>query len=93
MLYLPTPSNRGLLLGRPAFDMVPAYSNGSWVALYGSNPPGGDTNVLWWLAQLHHYCLYYGDDQRLVNDLLPALRAQLTHNTLTNGTDNRLHGV
>jgi alpha-L-fucosidase 2 len=96
MLYLPTPSNRGALLTLPAFRMADIFvQNGSdaWVNRYGSNPPGGAANILWWLAQFHRYALYHGDDARLQATLLPGLRAQLSNSGLQNGTDGLLHVV
>ena len=93
MMYLPTPSNRGYLLGKPAFDMLPAALNGSWASLYGSNAPTGVSNILWWTAQVWRYALYHGDDARLLHDVLPALRSNLQKSNLKNGTDNLLHVV
>lgn len=91
MLYLPSPSNRGALLARPALNMFDSYLNSTWTQIYGSNPPSGPGNILWWLANMHRYCLFYGDDERLVNTLLPGLRGQMQHSTLHNGTDGLLH--
>jgi hypothetical protein len=92
MMYLPTPSNRGALLARPAVDMLPAALNGTWSALYGSNAPSGTTNLLWWLAAVARYCAFHGDDARALTQLLPALRALLGSSGLKNGTsDGLLH--
>jgi len=95
MMYLPTPSNRGPLLAAPAFDMADSLLPGaarSWAAAYGSNSPGAaGVNVLWWLAQLHRYCRYHGDDARVAAVLLPLLRGALQGAALANGTDGRLH--
>ena len=91
MMYLPTPSNRGVLLGKPAFDMLPFALNGSWGAHFGSNAPGGTDNLLWMVAQVHRYCLYHGDDARLLAFVLPALRTYLQQSGLKNGTDGLLH--
>ena len=60
MLYLPSPSNRGLLLAKPAFDMLPSALNTSWTSTYGSNGPSGSDNILWFTAQAWKYCLYHG---------------------------------
>jgi hypothetical protein len=60
MLYLPSPSNRGVLLAKPAFDMLPSALNSSWTANYGSNGPSGSDNILWFTAQAWKYCLYHG---------------------------------
>ena len=91
MLYLPTPSNRGVLLARPALDMLPFALNGTWYAAYGSNAPSGTDNFLWWLAAAARYCAFHGDDARALTQLLPALRSLLRSNGLRNGTDGRLH--
>jgi hypothetical protein len=91
MMYFPTVSNRGDLLSRPAFDMIPSNYNGTWGAIYGSNSPGRGINTLWFLAQLHRYIVYYGDDSRLVNDLFPALRIELSNSGLKNESDGYLH--
>jgi len=91
MMYLPGPSNRGALLARPAFDMLPALLDGSWAARYGSNAPGDAGDVLWWTAQAWRHCLLHGDDARLVASVLPALRRFLAAARLTNGTDGLLH--
>jgi len=92
MLLLPTPSNRGALLAAPALDMFPAFLNGTWYASYGSNPPTGGTNILWWLANVHRYGLYHGDDSRLLTSLYPALSSLLKSSGLKNGTsDAHLH--
>ena len=91
MMYLPTPSNRGVLLGKPAFDMLPAALDGSWGSRFGSNAPGGADNILWFTAQAWRYCLYHGDDARLLGSVLPALRTYLAQSGLSNGTDGLLH--
>ena len=91
MMYLPTPSNRGPLLAKPALSMFPAYLNGTWLATYGSNPPDGGANTLWWLAAMHRYCLYHGDLTMLTSSLLPGLTTLLQHNPLVNGSDGLLH--
>ena len=91
MMYLPVPSNRGALLGKPAFDMLPAALNNSWESLYGSNAPAGSDNLLWWAAQAWRYCLHHGDDARLLADILPVLRTGLQQSGLSNGTDGLLH--
>jgi hypothetical protein len=92
MMYLPTPSNRGALLARPAFDMLPRALDGSWASTYGSNAPGGAENILWFAAQAWRYCAFYGDDARLLGSVLPALRTFLAQAALVNGTgDDYLH--
>lgn len=91
MLYLPTPSNRGPLLAVPALDMWNAQLNGTWGPTYGSNAPGDSADTVWWLANMHRFCLAYGDDARLRTSLLPGLRNLLLHNTLQRGPDGRLH--
>jgi alpha-L-fucosidase 2 len=92
MMYLPMNSNRGVLLAKPAFDMIPSNYNNSWEKKYGSNSPGRGVNMLWFLAQMHRYIIYYGDNNRLVTDLLPALRVELLNSGLKNGTnDQYLH--
>ena len=92
MLYLPTPSNRGALLARPALDMLPTALNNTWYAVYGSNAPAGSDNLLWWLAAVARYCAYHGDDARALTQLLPALRGILSNSGLKNGTtDGLLH--
>jgi hypothetical protein len=90
-MYFPNPANRGPLLAKPALDMFPAYLNGSWASTYGSNPPSGPADILWWLAAMHRYCLYHGDQALLTTSLLPGLTQELQHNLLSNGTDGLLH--
>lgn len=91
MMYFPTLANRGKLLASPAFDMIPSNYNNSWGRIYGSNSPGRGVNMLWFLAQLHRYIVYYGDETRLINDLYPALRIELTNSGLKNESDGFLH--
>ena len=91
MMYLPTPSNRGALLARPAFDMLPHALDGSWSSVYGSNPPGGADNILWFAAQAWRYCAFHGDDARLLGSVLPALRTYLAQAGLVNGTHGDAH--
>ena len=91
MLLLPTPSNRGALLALPALAMFARSLNGTWGAAYGSNPPRGGTNTLWWLANMHRYAAAHGDDALLLQALLPGLRAELSSSGLQNGTDGLLH--
>jgi hypothetical protein len=91
MTYLPTPSNRGALLGKPAFDMLPAALDGSWDDVYGSNGPGGGESAVWWTAQAWRYCAFHGDDTRLLGSVLPALGLFLSQGSLRNGTDGLLH--
>ena len=92
MMYLPTPSNRGALLGKPAFDMLPHALDGSWGAAFGSNAPSGADNLLWFTAQAWRYCLYHGDDARLLGTVLPSLRTFLAQSGLKNSSaDGLLH--
>lgn len=91
MMYLPTPSNRGALLARPAFDMLPRALDGSWTAVYGSNSPGSADSIIWFTAQAWRYCAFHGDDARLLGSVLPVLRTYLARAGLVNGTDGRLH--
>jgi hypothetical protein len=92
MLYLPTPSNRGALLARPALDMLPTALNNTWYAVFGSNAPAGTDNLLWWLAAVARYCAFHGDDDRALTQLLPALRSLLSNSGLKNSTsDGFLH--
>jgi alpha-L-fucosidase 2 len=93
MMYLPSPSNRGALLGAPAFDMLPALLDGSWGARYGSNPPSSATDILWFTAQAWKYCALHGDDARLLGTVLPLIKKYLPLGGLTNGPDGRLHLV
>ena len=90
-MYLPTPSNRGALLGKPAYDMLPAALDGSWDDVYGSNGPGGGESAVWWTAGAWRYCAFHGDDARLLGSVLPALGLFLAQGSLRNGTDGRLH--
>ena len=92
MLYLPVPSNRGVLLALPALAMYASALNGTWTATYGSNAPGGGVNTLWWLANMHRYAAAHGDDALALGVLLPGLRAELSRSGLQNGTaDGLLH--
>ena len=89
MMYLPTPSNRGVLLGKPAFDMLPAALNGSWGAIYGSNSAGAGN--MWLAAQAWRYCLHHGDDARLLGSVLPIIKNGIADANIKTGADGLLH--
>ena len=95
MLYLPTPANRGQLLALPALVQWSAALNGTWASLYGSNPPGDGTAILWWLANMHRYILNHAEASAaaLIPGLYAGLRSNLMNHGLRNGTDGLLHAL